>query len=127
MSEIRANTVSNAAGTGPVTLTGQSAAKAWMNFNGNTGGGIRSSFNGSSFTDNGTGNYTVNLTNAMSNSRYTSFTSGRYDNTATYTHLTSIGPYAYYASALSVYTGAANTTANYDFLTVEVGFFGDLA
>jgi len=34
MSEIRATTISNAAGTGPITLTGQSAAKAWVNFNG---------------------------------------------------------------------------------------------
>jgi enamine deaminase RidA (YjgF/YER057c/UK114 family) len=29
MSEIRATTISNAAGTGPITMTGQYAAKAW--------------------------------------------------------------------------------------------------
>ena len=34
MSEIRATTISNAAGTGPITMTGQYAAKAWVNFNG---------------------------------------------------------------------------------------------
>ena len=34
MSEVRANTISAANGTGPITLTKQSAAKAWANING---------------------------------------------------------------------------------------------
>jgi hypothetical protein len=57
LSEIRANTVSNAAGTGPVTLTKQSAAKAWVNFNGTGTIAARNSLNVSSLTDNGTGDY----------------------------------------------------------------------
>lgn len=65
MSEIRANTVSDAAGTGPVTLTGQSAAKAWVNFDGTGTIAARDSFNVASLTDNGTGDYTVNFTNAF--------------------------------------------------------------
>ena len=70
MSEIRANTISDAAGTGPVTLTGQSAAKAWVNFNGTGTVAIRDSGNVSSITDNGTGFYTVNFTTAMPNANY---------------------------------------------------------
>jgi hypothetical protein len=70
MSEIRAATVSNLAGTGPVTLTGQFAAKAWVNFNGTGTVAIRASGNVSSITDNGTGDYTVNFTTAMADANY---------------------------------------------------------
>jgi hypothetical protein len=45
-------------------------AKAWVNFNGTGTVAIRDSFNVSSITDNGTGNYTVNFTTAMSNANY---------------------------------------------------------
>ena len=76
MSEIRANTVSNAAGTGPVTLTGQYAAKAWVNFNGTGTVAIRQSGNVGSITDNGTGNYTCNFTISMADVNYTLVGSG---------------------------------------------------
>lgn len=71
MSEIRATTVSNLAGTGPVTLTGQSASKAWVNFNGGGTIAARDSFNLSSLTDNGTGNYSINVSSAFDSSGYT--------------------------------------------------------
>jgi hypothetical protein len=45
-------------------------AKAWVNFNGTGTVAIRDSFNVSSITDNGTGNYTVNFTTAMPNANY---------------------------------------------------------
>jgi len=73
MSEIRATTISNAAGTGPITMTGQYAAKAWVNFNGTGTVAIRESGNVSSITDNGTGDYTVNFTTAMSDANYSTF------------------------------------------------------
>jgi hypothetical protein len=46
--------------------SGQQAAKAWVNFNGTGTISIRTSFNVSSLTDNGSGDYTINLTNAIS-------------------------------------------------------------
>ena len=70
MSEIRATTISNAAGTGPITMTGQYAAKAWVNFNGTGTVAIRESGNVSSIADNGTGSYTVNFTTAMVDGNY---------------------------------------------------------
>ena len=70
MSEIRAATVSNLAGTGPVTLTGQFAAKAWVNFDGTGTVAIRESENVSSITDGGTGDYTVNFTTALTDADY---------------------------------------------------------
>ena len=65
MSEIRATTISDLAGTGPATLTKQSAAKAWANLNGTGTIALRDSFNVSSAVDNGTGDFSFNLTGAM--------------------------------------------------------------
>jgi hypothetical protein len=45
-------------------------AKAWVNFNGTGTVAIRASFNVSSITDNGVGNYTVNFTTAMADTNY---------------------------------------------------------
>lgn len=70
MSEIRATTISDAAGTGPITLTGQSAAKAWVNFNGTGTIAARDSFNVSSLTDVANGRYDVNTTNSFSSANY---------------------------------------------------------
>jgi len=46
------------------------SARAWVNFNGTGTVAIRSSGNVSSITDNGTGNYTVNFSTAMSDANY---------------------------------------------------------
>lgn len=44
--------------------------RAWVNFNGTGTVAIRSSGNVSSITDNGVGDYTVNITTAMPNTNY---------------------------------------------------------
>ena len=44
--------------------------KAWVNFNGTGTIAARDSLNNSSLTDNGTGYYTITLTNAMGNANY---------------------------------------------------------
>ena len=44
--------------------------RAWVNFNGTGTVAIRSSGNVTSITDNGTGDYTVNMTNAMPDANY---------------------------------------------------------
>ena len=50
--------------------------KAWVNFNGTGTIAIRAAFNVSSITDNGTGNYTVNFTQAMPDTNYATIGSG---------------------------------------------------
>ena len=51
--------------------------RAWVNFNGTGTVAIRASGNVSSITDNGTGDYTVNFTTAMSDANYSAtITSG---------------------------------------------------
>jgi hypothetical protein len=44
--------------------------KAWVNFNGTGTVAIRASYNVSSITDNGTGDYTVNFTTALADANY---------------------------------------------------------
>jgi hypothetical protein len=51
-------------------LSGVNDAKVWVNFNGTGTVAIRTSFNVTSITDNGTGNYTVNFTTAMPDANY---------------------------------------------------------
>ncbi len=48
----------------------QGRAKVWVNFNGTGTVAIRDDFNVSSITDNGNGDYNVNIDNNMSNSNY---------------------------------------------------------
>ena len=68
-SVLNVDTIANKAGTGPVALTKQSAAKMWANLNGDTFG-LRQSFNTSSATDNGTGDYSFSFVNSTSDSDY---------------------------------------------------------
>jgi len=71
MSDLRVDTISASDGTSPVTLTKQSAAKVWINFDGDAAGAtVRDSFNVTSTDDDGTGDYGVNFTSSMSNNDY---------------------------------------------------------
>ena len=58
-----------AIGTGGISQA--RIAKAWVNFNGTSTVAIRSSYNVSSITDNGTGDYTANLSTALSDTNGT--------------------------------------------------------
>lgn len=72
MSTIRTTTLSTVDGTAtvPVNTVVNGSAKAWVNFNGTGTVAIRAAFNVSSITDNGTGDYTVNFTTAMTDANY---------------------------------------------------------
>ena len=74
MSTIKANTLLHSDGsttTQPsIPALDKRMAKAWVNFNGTGTVAIRDSYNVSSITDNGTGNFDVNFTTAMSNASY---------------------------------------------------------
>ena len=65
MSQIRATTISDAAGTGPITLTGQSAAKAYCIYRSSITPLVEfETFNVSSIVDNAVGSQNVNFSNA---------------------------------------------------------------
>jgi hypothetical protein len=63
-------------GTSPPTIQDSAGTqigtfcRAWVNFNGTGAVAIRDDFNVSSITDNGTGDYTINFTTAMSDANY---------------------------------------------------------
>lgn len=63
------NIVLNTDGTIAGTCLTQTC-RAWVNFNGTGTVAIRSSYNVSSITDNGTGDYTVNFTTALEDADY---------------------------------------------------------
>jgi hypothetical protein len=72
MSTLKTNTLSNVAGTASTAIENaiNGSAKAWVNFNGTGTVAIRASYNVTSITDNGTGDYTVNFTTALADSNY---------------------------------------------------------
>ena len=64
-----------------VDTNSSQVCKAWVNFNGTGTVAIRDSFNVSSITDNGTGDYKVNFTSNMTTINYTiSGTCHEFDN-----------------------------------------------
>ena len=83
MSTLKVNNLQdiNGANNSTPEQVAQGRAKAWADFDGTFGtspfteanGGIRDSFNVSSITDNGTGNYTVNFSSTFPNAHYAAF------------------------------------------------------
>jgi len=59
-----------------IEANAESPVKAWVNFNGTGTVSIRESFNVSSITDNGTGDYTVNFDTALTDSNYSCVADG---------------------------------------------------
>jgi hypothetical protein len=76
MSTLKTGTVQNNTGTGAPVFKNSSGTeigqlvKVWVNFDGTGTIAIRDSFNVSSLIDNGTGDYTINFTNAMADTNY---------------------------------------------------------
>lgn len=128
MSELRANTISAANGTDPVTLTKQSAAKAWAHYDNSGSFETRDTFNTSSLTDTATGRCTMNFSSNMSDGNYASPASGG-DEGASLT-LYALNPQSQSSSSTelrgrrhvgSTTTGLADLTFNF------VAIHGDLA
>ena len=71
MSELRADTITASNGTGPVTLTKQSAAKVFSYYDQSNGTGtLEKSLNVSSADDDGTGKQGINFASSMSDAVY---------------------------------------------------------
>lgn len=135
MSTLKADTLVASDGTSPVTLTKQSAAKAWVIFGDTASAGnpvINQSFNQSSLTDHGTGDQTLAFVNNMSTAK--GYTVG-----GVMGHSSDITTYVYSvqpkqddsvatsgARLVSVYAGAtASGVGDYDYSSST--FHGDLA
>lgn len=70
MSTITVSNINDGTTSVPSNCVTNGSGKAWINFNSATTTTIRSSFNTSSLTDNGTGNHTISLSNAFSAADY---------------------------------------------------------
>jgi hypothetical protein len=70
MSTIVSQTLSNGTVSTSTANVIRGSARAWVNFNGTGTVAIRTSYNVSSITDNGTGDYTINFTNALDDANY---------------------------------------------------------
>ena len=110
----------NASGSAPVY-----AARAWVNFNGTGTVAIRASGNVTSITDNGTGDYTVNFTTAMSDANYSVTASSARITGNTATNITSPDDIttARTASAVRVRTQNTASGSNEDSTVVNVAIF----
>lgn len=120
MSTIKATNISNLSGTGPITLTGQSAAKAW--WYSNIDAILQNSFNISSSTDVSTGRHQVDFTNSMSSGNYSATTSTRTATAACYvTTVFTVN------SNYTVVQAYRSTTEAYTDRSVAGSIAGDLA
>lgn len=125
MSTVATNTLKNVAGTktAPVADIVDGYAKAWVRFNATTGTPvIGASFNVTSITDNGVGDFTINLTLALTDANYSAVGSAG-DNAAAQ-HLMSVGyTTAPSSSALRVATTNPATGATVDCINNSVVLF----
>ena len=71
-SVLNVDTIADKAGTGPVALTKQHAAKAWANIDETGTASIRDSFNVSGITDHATGDFSHAFSNAFANVNHAS-------------------------------------------------------
>ena len=122
MSDIRAGTISDAAGTGPITLTKQNAAKVWVNFNGTGTVSIRGSLNISSITDMGVGDYQLNFSDSLANGNF-AWSGGAQE-------LCAVGvftPSSYVTTNKRINVKGTSVTTNVDAQDVNFSLHGELA
>jgi hypothetical protein len=105
-------------------------ALAWVNFNGTGTVAIRSSYNVSSITDNGTGDYTVNFATALSDANYSlsgmaQLDAGGSDNVATIQVVCISRISAPTTSSARIRIGRPDTAGFNDALIVDVAIFGN--
>ena len=93
------------------------SVKAWARFNGTGTAAIDDSFNIASLNDNGTGNYTVNYTNSMSNDNYAKADGGGHWSEQSTSDATN-------AAAIITYSSSASLA---DYTNVTFMVAGDLA
>jgi hypothetical protein len=98
--------------------------KAWVNFNG-SGGAIRDSFNVSSITVNGTGDYTVNFTTAMPNANYSAAITGNWAASpgAYADPNNAFAPYGQAPTTSTLRVGTRSSSAFFDYAYVFVQVF----
>lgn len=97
--------------------------RAWVNFNGTGTVAIRGSGNVTSITDNGTGDYTVNFTNAMPDVNYSVVIGVKEQNSTAINNNGSCSMPHTYATSNVRLASAGNTGSPLDMVFVNVAVF----
>ena len=123
-SVLNVDTIADKAGTGPVGLTKQTAAKHFCVFDGTGTIAVDESFNNSSLADNGVGQYAVTFTNNFTNLHF-ALTGAVVGNNEAFTYITT-------DAAAKTASGTQFRSLQYDGSeqdvdTVDVVSHGDLA
>ncbi len=126
MGTIKADTISDKAGTGPIVLTGQSAAKAWALANTITTVSIINSANMSSITDHGLGDAGVSFTNGFSGAAYSVPMSGDGGVSGARCSCTRNEYRASTAAIFNFYCVNQSSNAALDRAYIDTAMFGDL-
>ena len=110
-----------------MSLTRPQSARAWVNFNGTGTVAIRDSFNVSSITDNGTGDYTVNFDQDMPNANYCVSGTAPSNNTTSMQYMRVYDSSSQLISSVRVITGYVSSSgqAQADHGLVSTIIFGD--
>ena len=101
--------------------------KAWVVFNGTGTPAITASSNVTSITDNGTGDYTINFTTALSSTAYAWYGTARAVTAGAGTCVTAESGDTKTASALQIKVRRTSTDAAFDSAEIAVFVFGDFA
>lgn len=111
------STLSDGTNSTSATNPIQGSAKAWVNFNGTTSPGtIRSQYNVSSVTKNGTGDYTINFTTALTDANYSAVaTAGTAGNDGAI-----VNPEAYATGSFRVIFRKSASLFDYTFCNVAI-------
>jgi hypothetical protein len=96
--------------------------RAWVNFNGTGTVAIRASFNVTSITDGGTGLYTVNFTNALTDANYAAVcnTNETGSDTSTRSGYATIYSYATGSAVIRCANSANGTAADQAYVSFSV-------
>ena len=101
-------------------------ALAWINFNGNSGGTTRASYNVSSFVRNSAGYYTINFTNTLTDSNYSiTGTAGSGNAFGSYALVNRGAGTSTTTGSVSINTFITQTASVSDVDTVCVAIFGN--
>ena len=124
-SQLNVDTIADKAGSGPVDLTKQHAAKVWVNYNSSTT--IRDSFGISNLVDDGTGDYTANFSVTFANNDFAVSSGGANGSaSATAYHLATFD-YTTTSVEMQTFSVSASSVARADRAMNNLSVHGDLA
>ena len=123
MSTLEVSNLNDGTKTVATTNLTNGSAKAWVNLNGGASFGLRDDFNISTAVDNGTGDYTLNFSNALANSNFSVVATCDDSNSSrSFTHSRD-----YATSSFDIEIHRGDTGAANDKSIVSAAVYGDLA